>query len=242
MAAGRTRCFLDVDIGDGAEFDAQSAAYARGQAYMAEAGRNYGLGTTLEDLDDAGRESIAEMYAADPSWAQRGPVRLVPPAPLRAGRLVIELYDDLTPKAAENFRKLCTGECGVLKGPNKPMHFKGVPFHRVVRGFVAQGGDYTRFDGSGGASVFGKEFKDEKEGLKLHHDRPGLLSMANGGKNSNTSQFFVTLAPAPQCDGKHVIFGHVVEGLAVVDALNAVGSASGAPTVSTVRIADCGVL
>jgi peptidylprolyl isomerase len=122
------------------------------------------------------------------------------------------------------------------------LHFKGCPFHRIQSGFVAQGGDVTRFDGSGGESIYGKKFNDEKDALKLKHDAPGVVAMANSGKNSNSSQFFVTLQKAPQCDGKHVVIGRVTpEGLPVVAAIAAAGSASGAPAVMVV-VADCGVL
>jgi cyclophilin family peptidyl-prolyl cis-trans isomerase len=120
------------------------------------------------------------------------------------------------------------------------MTYKNSLVHRVIPGFILQGGDFVFGNGSGGESTFGKKFKDERAGLALKHETKGFLSMGNSGKNSNTSQFFMTLAAAPQCDGKHVIFGRVVSGWEVLDAAEALGTASGEPT-ATIEITDCGV-
>ncbi|KAK9843455.1 hypothetical protein WJX81_003485 [Elliptochloris bilobata] len=139
-------------------------------------------------------------------------------------------------------KALCTGERGLDKASRKPLHFKGNCFHRVVKGFICQAGDINRGDGSGGASIYGGKFNDEKAALKLKHDRAGIVGFANSGKNSNSSQFYITFAAAPQCDGKHVIIGCVAEGLDVLNRIEAeAASADGTPRVE-VRIADCGIL
>jgi len=161
------------------------------------------------------------------------------------GRVVFGLYGNVTPKTCENFRALCTGEKGMSKNCAVPYHYKGVKFHRVVKGFMMQGGDFAMQNGSGGESIWGKKFKDEKDGLKGRHDARGVVAMGNTGKNSNGSQFFITFAPCKQLDGKHVVFGKVVEGMSVIDKVEAVavppGGVTEEPTVPVV-IADCGAL
>ena len=130
------------------------------------------------------------------------------------GRIVYELFTEVAPKTADNFRSLCTGEAGIGKTTEKPLHYKGCLFHRVVKNFMIQGGDFVNFNGTGGESIYGGTFEDEDFILK--HDRPYLLSMANRGKNTNGSQFFVTTAPAPHLDNLHVVFGQVVSGKEVI--------------------------
>ena len=155
-----------------------------------------------------------------------------------AGRIVFELYSDIVPKTAENFRCLCTGEKGQGKS-GKPLHYKGCKFHRIIPDFMIQGGDFTAGNGTGGESIYGNKFQDEN--FKERHTGPGLLSMANAGPNTNGSQFFITTVECPWLDGKHVVFGKVVEGMDVVKALEKCGSRDG-KTSKVCAIADCGQL
>ena len=151
-------------------------------------------------------------------------------------RITIELFADACPKTAENFRALCTGENGVGKS-GKPLHYKGSKFHRVISDFMAQGGDFTAGNGTGGESIYGTKFPDENFSLK--HLGAGDLSMANSGPDSNGSQFFMTFIPCKWLDGKHVVFGKVIEGMQVLDLMEKAGSKIG-KTSKVVIISDCG--
>jgi peptidylprolyl isomerase len=157
-----------------------------------------------------------------------------------AGRIEFELFAGVCPKTVENFRALCTSEKGVGSA-GVPLHLAGSSFHRVIPGFMCQGGDFTRGDGTGGESIYGKKFPDEWARGYVAHDRPFLLSMANAGANTNGSQFFITTNKTPHLDRRHVVFGKVAAGEAVVRAIEAVGSGNGS-TRQPVRIKACGMV
>ncbi|MFE8032155.1 peptidylprolyl isomerase [Thiohalocapsa marina] len=149
-----------------------------------------------------------------------------------AGTVTLELFSDVVPKTAENFRVLCAGE-------QEDMRYAGSPFHRIIPGFMIQGGDFTRGNGTGGKSIYGDRFEDEN--FQLRHTEAGLLSMANAGPNTNGSQFFITVAPTPWLDGKHVVFGKVVDGMDVIKTMEEQGSRSGR-TKEPVVLEACRVL
>jgi len=156
-----------------------------------------------------------------------------------AGRVVFGLYGNVVPRTAENFASLCSGSKGVGKS-GKPLHYKGSSFHRIIPGFMCQGGDFTAGNGTGGESIYGEKFEDEN--FKIKHTKAGLLSMANAGPNTNGSQFFITTSVTPHLDGKHCVFGEVTDGsYDVVKKMEAQGSGGG-ETSKPVVIKDCGLL
>ncbi len=237
---GRPRAFLDIDI------DSWRESYARACAFVEATNLRYSLSSSkLEELGGSEKNRIRkELYPSDWEWSSKGKIV----TKRRPERLCIELWPDVSPLACENFMALCTGEKG--KGEcGKPLHYKNVAFHRVVAGFVAQTGDISFGNGSGGESIWKKKFKNDWAGLKVKMDRRGLLAMGNTGKNSNTSQFFITFAPQPKLNGKHVVFGEVLldgdedaaKVMALLEESGMGGGCDEKPTVP-VMIADCGLL
>jgi cyclophilin family peptidyl-prolyl cis-trans isomerase len=155
----------------------------------------------------------------------------------KAFHFKFELYNDICPITCENFRCLCTGEKGNGPTTGLPMHFKGTEFHRVISGFMAQGGDFARDHGQKSESIYGGRFADENFTVK--HTKPGQLSMANAGPDTNGAQFFLTFVGCDWLDGKHCVFGECVEGLEMLGPLEKLGSSTG-KTKAEVRIMDCG--
>ena len=154
------------------------------------------------------------------------------------GRIVFGLFGNTVPKTVKNFATLCDGSAGVGNA-GKALHFQGSSFHRIIPGFMAQGGDFTNGNGTGGESIYGNKFADENFTLK--HTKPYLLSMANAGPNTNGSQFFLCFGATPHLDGKHTVFGQVTDGMDILDKLEAVGSGSGKTSKPCV-IKECGQL
>jgi len=155
------------------------------------------------------------------------------------GKIQFTLYNDIAPKTAENFRALCTGEKGKSPTSGKLLHYKGSIFHRVIPSFMCQGGDFTNFNGTGGESIYGRTFPDENFTAK--HTKPGLLSMANAGPNTNGSQFFITTVECIWLDGKHTVFGEVAneDSWKLIKKIETYGSQSGA-TKQKIVIENCG--
>lgn len=228
------RAFIDIDIGGHRE------AHERAIAFVSSCNLRYGLSSSvLSELGGSERARLGELYESDPTWASRGRAEWSPAA--HGERVEIELFTDAAPTCVANFCALLTGSKGKSKGSGKPLTYKGSIFHRLVPGFMVQGGDFTHGTGAGGESIWGGTFKDDKGALTLKLDARGLLAMSNTGRNTNGSQFFVTLAPAPKLTGKHCVFGRIVQGFAVLDAIEAVRAVDEVPTVQ-IRIADCGML
>lgn len=215
MARGRF-VYLDLDLND------SRARYKRACEFVSSNSIKYGLSSdNIKELGGRELKSLNEIYKNDFEWSSRGTIR-VKPQP--ATRLVIELFVTESPLATENFFALCAGDKGKSKSSGVTLSYVGSRFHRYVsphdKGLgILQGGDITFGNGTGGESIWGKKFKDDANGLKMKHDKKGVVSMGNGGKNSNTSQFFICLKDqgAPACDKKHVVLGQIIHGFDTLD-------------------------
>ncbi|KAG8805969.1 hypothetical protein FRC19_007547, partial [Serendipita sp. 401] len=156
------------------------------------------------------------------------------------GRVIFQLFADIVPKTSENFRALCTGERGKSLTSGQTLYYKNSIFHRVIPEFMIQGGDFTKKNGTGGESIYGAPFPDEDFSLPV--DSAGLLVMANRGPHTNSSQFFITLAPAEHLNGKHVVFGKVVRGMEVVKAIEDIQTDAKDNPLKKVEVVGCGEL
>jgi len=240
-----TYCYLDFDL------DGYRAKLARGAAFVAATDTRYGFSNShllrLGGAEIAHR--VMECYGMDHEWgSDNGQTLFIATRPPKVGnRIIVRLFWDQAPLACENFATLCAqgsdGKPAPVGQSGKPLTYRNSNVHRVVSGFIVQGGDFVFGNGSGGESIFnGKKFKDERPGLLAKHDRRGILSMGNAGKNSNSSQFFFTLNACPQCDGKHVVFGEVISGWDVLEAMESLGVKGGSgETTAPITITDCGI-
>jgi len=233
----RPRVWVDIDINE------TRAAFQLAKDFVAARNLAYSLSSDrLEMLSGSEKKRVKDqLFASDFDWSKKGRIAVVMPPE----RITFELWPDVAPLAVQNFISLCTGHKGVGNG-GRPLHYKGCNVHRIVKDFIVQGGDILMGNGTGGESIYGKPFKDDKGGLKVKLDRRGLLCMGNSGKNSNTSQFFVTLAGGKKIEGltgKHVVFGEIVDGEKVLSFVDQCADPDGDEKPKyTVAIADCGVI
>ena len=230
------KVFMDIDINGAA------AAYARGATFVSTKNLAYNLSSTnITELGGSELSRLPALYASDFEWSSKGRARFRAPRQ----RIVLEIFKKTAPLAAQNFLSLVTGK-GVQGEPlgvgksGKRLSYVGCPFHRILPRFVLQGGDFVTHTGSGGESIYGKRFKDDAAALKVDCDRVGMLGMCNSGKNSNTSQFFLSLTPSKNLRGKHVFFGRLIQGFDVLASMSVCGSAEGKPNVPVI-IQSCGL-
>ncbi|KAJ9082357.1 hypothetical protein DSO57_1005499 [Entomophthora muscae] len=247
------KVFLEIAVGDVEEYKKQVAAYDIGLQFIKQHAAWVLEESQGGDLDQEKIDTLSEMVPNYPDFSDKGPLRFTSPKPLPGGKLEIKLFNDVCPKACQNFYHLCIGDKGLSKSTKKPLHYLGSTFFRLVPGFIAQGGDFTRGDGSGGDSIFNGKFNDEKGGLALKFTKPGQLGMANSGKNSNTSQFFFTLPTTSGCpeidvktfsklNGKYVLFGEVTSGFDVLKDISNVPTFQGEVPSQQITIVSCGSL
>ncbi|CAO3647244.1 unnamed protein product [Cunninghamella echinulata] len=241
------KVYLDIAIGNIEQHQEKSERYEKARAWVMKWSTTYGLeSNNLNSLNNQDRETVRDILSSDP-LAQEEKWLVDQPTPLGGGRLILELNDQDCPKTTNNFISICQGNV-VGKASKKQLHYKSTRLFRLVPDFVVQGGDVTKNDGSGGDSIYNGKFNDEKNGLKPFNKK-GLLAMANSGKNSNTSQFFITLKDPEESNskqlskinGKYVIFGQVIEGFDVLDQLNQVPVQNETPSID-LTVVDCGVL
>lgn len=234
--------FVDVHAGDASSHAAATASHAALLTWLTANAVSYGLSSSdPASLSSDEQSSVLEILSSDPSFAAHSPPALTAPPPLCLGRLQIELNEKACPRACASFRALCSGSGGVGKASGKRLFYKGVPFHRADA-TVLQGGDVVKGNGSAGDSIHGRNFKDEAGGLKLKHDGLGVVALANSGKNTNSSGFYVCLKSLPKLDGKYVVVGRVVndDGLRALERVrDEIASPGGGPKMPC-WIGDCG--
>ncbi|GAA5976587.1 hypothetical protein JCM5350_006690 [Sporobolomyces pararoseus] len=245
-----TRCYIDFACGDQARYDDELSQYSSLKGWLAQNGEKYGLVKELNELDETARETLTAVYESE-AKINLTPSSFSPPASLRLPRLFFNVRTDSAglKKTTTNFLDLLTDSKKLKskRSPNSPLRYVGSKVFRIEEGFVAQTGDVTRQDGSGGESIYGGAFNDEKEGLKVNFEL-GTIAMANSGKNSNTSQFFVTLAAESaklkKLTGKYVAFAQadlaVQSSRECLDRLSSLGNGKGG-TREPVWIEECNI-
>ncbi|CAO3700990.1 unnamed protein product [Rhizopus stolonifer] len=236
--------FIEIKIGDIAQYEDAQKRYSSAHAWVKQWWSTYGFAKDdLSQLGPEDKETVKDILSNDPTAISEKWL-VDSPEPLKGGVIEIGLFDKECPKTSENFVSLCKGG-KVGKSSKKALFYENTKMFRLVPGFVVQGGDVTRDDGSGGDSIYNGKFNDEKPGLAKKFNKKGLVAMANSGKNSNTSQFFITLSDNhPQFDkinGKYVIFGQVLKGLDVLDDINSVSETKEQP-LETITVTTCGEL
>lgn len=218
------KVWLTISIGSRQKYHDSLNAYNDSMKYIEHEGPKYGI------LSD-GPEQREILLSLNPNLQFEPPIDIY-------HKIVIDLYND-TPKTTENFVSIIKG---FKTKSRKEICYRNTPIHRIVKNFIVQGGDVTRFDGSGGDSIYGGKFKDESAGLKRDFKR-GSIGMANSGKNSNTSQFFFVIADSEckKLNGKHVCFGEIVEGIEVLDLINDCCEVKSDQPCEEVFVDNCGV-